>query len=58
MNSLKRTSTVSTTTDPETGEIIEAVDPKAGQNFRGSAVKTGAPLIRSMLENLNPERDD
>jgi hypothetical protein len=54
---LKRTSTVSTTTDPETGEIRD-VDPRAGGNLKlpkpGGA---GAPLIRSMLNSLNPEKD-
>jgi hypothetical protein len=54
---LKRTSTVSTTTDPETGEIIE-VDPKQGASIKPMQNKTGgAPLIRSMLSSLNPEKD-
>ncbi len=54
---LKRTSTVSTTTDPETGEIIE-VDPKQGASVKPLQNKAvGAPLIRSMLSNLNPEKD-
>jgi hypothetical protein len=56
-SNLKRTSVVSTTTDPETGEIRD-VDPRAGGNLKlpkpGGA---GAPLIRSMLNNLNPEKD-
>jgi len=54
---LKRTSTVSTTTDPETGEIME-VDPKQGASVKSLQPKTGgAPLIRSMLDKLNPEKD-
>ena len=53
---LKRTSTVSTTTDPETGEITE-VDPTKGSNLRINKPSTGAPLIRSMLQNINPEKD-
>lgn len=54
---LKRTSTVSTTTDPETGEIIE-VDPKQGASVKALQPKAGgAPLIRSMLDKLNPEKD-
>jgi len=54
---LKRTSTVSTTTDPETGEIRD-VDPKQGMNIKAPATKpNSAPLMRSMLNNLNPEKD-
>jgi KaiC/GvpD/RAD55 family RecA-like ATPase len=55
-SNLKRTSTVSTTTDPETGEIRD-VDPKQGLNIRSQKTTTNAPLIRSMLNNLNPEKD-
>ena len=56
-NNLKRTSTVSTTTDPETGEIME-VDPKQGSSFKPLQNKQGSSaLIRSMISNLNPERD-
>ena len=56
-SNLKRTSTVSTTTDPETGEIIE-VDPRSGGNLKlPKPSGAGAPLIRSMLNNLNPEKD-
>jgi KaiC/GvpD/RAD55 family RecA-like ATPase len=54
---LKRTSTVSTTTDPETGEIIE-VDPKQGMSIKSMNIKpNSAPLMRSMLNSLNPEKD-
>ena len=54
---LKRTSTVSTTTDPETGEIME-VDPKQGSSFKPMQSKpSGGALIRSMISNLNPEKD-
>jgi hypothetical protein len=56
---LKRTSSVSTTTDPETGEIIE-VDPKQGANLKVNKSATPAPLIRQWVNNmpnLNPEKD-
>ena len=55
-SNLKRTSTVSTTTDPETGEIRD-VDPKQGLNLKALKPTNNAPLIRSMLNNLNPEKD-
>lgn len=56
-SNLKRTSVVSTTTDPETGEIRD-VDPRAGGNLKlPKPTGGGAPLIRSMLNNLNPEKD-
>ena len=56
-SSLKRTSTVSTTTDPETGEIIE-VDPKQGSSIKSLPAKpSNGALIRTMISNLNPERD-
>jgi len=53
---LKRTSTVSTTTDPETGEIRD-VDPTQGINVKQIKAKSAAPAIRNMLNNLNPEKD-
>jgi KaiC/GvpD/RAD55 family RecA-like ATPase len=54
---LKRTSTVSTTTDPETGEIIN-IDPKQGASIKLTPAKpNNAPLMRSMLSSLNPEKD-
>jgi archaellum biogenesis ATPase FlaH len=53
---LKRTSTVSTTTDPETGEIQD-VDPTQGINVKQFKSKSTAPAIRNMLNNLNPEKD-
>jgi hypothetical protein len=53
---LKRTSTVSTTTDPETGEIIE-VDPTKGANVSKSKHSKGVADIRNILANLNSERD-
>ena len=53
---LKRTSTVSTTTDPETGEIRD-VDPTQGVNIKQFKSKSSAPAIRNMLSNLNPEKD-
>lgn len=53
---LKRTSTVSTTTDPETGEIIP-VDPSQGAAVKKIQAKSTAPMIRNLLNNLNPEKD-
>jgi archaellum biogenesis ATPase FlaH len=55
-SNLKRTSTVSTTTDPETGEIFD-VDPNKGSNLKINKPSTSAPLMRSMLNSLNPEKD-
>jgi len=53
---LKRTSTVSTTTDPETGEI-RPVDPNQGIGIKKIQAKAAAPMIRNLLNNLNPEKD-
>ena len=53
---LKRTSTVSTTTDPETGEIRD-VDPTQGVNIKQLKPKSSGPAIRTMLNNLHPEKD-
>jgi archaellum biogenesis ATPase FlaH len=53
---LKRTSTVTTTTDPETGEILE-VDPTKGANVTKSKHSKGVADIRNILANLNSERD-
>jgi hypothetical protein len=53
---LKRTSTVSTTTDPETGEIIP-VDPTKGMPVSKNKHAKGVSDIRSMLANLNAEKD-
>jgi archaellum biogenesis ATPase FlaH len=53
---LKRTSTVSTTTDPETGEIRD-VDPTQGASINRARHSKGVADIRSMLANLNPEKD-
>jgi archaellum biogenesis ATPase FlaH len=53
---LKRTSAVTTTTDPETGEIIE-VDPRQGANIPKVKADLGGAKIRAMLANLNSERD-
>ena len=55
-SNLKRTSTVSTTTDPETGEIVN-IDPKQGASLKIAKSTTNAPLIRNMLNSLNPEKD-
>ena len=53
---LKRTSTVTTTTDPETGEILE-VDPTKGANVTKSKHNKGVADIRNILAGLNSERD-
>ena len=53
---LKRTSTVSTTTDPETGEI-RPVDPTQGVPVSKNKHAKGVADIRSMLANLNSEKD-
>ena len=53
---LKRTSTVSTTTDPDTGEI-RPVDPNQGIGIKKIQAKAAAPMIRNLLNNLNPEKD-
>jgi hypothetical protein len=56
---LKRTSTVSTTTDPETGEIRD-IDPKMGTNLKINKQENNSPLIRKWVHempNLNPEKD-
>lgn len=55
-NSLKRTSTVSTTTDPETGEIRE-VDPTEGLSVRANKQPKMVSDIRNMLAQINAERD-
>jgi len=53
---LKRTSAVTTTTDPETGEILE-VDPRQGANIPKNKPELGGAKIRAMLANMNSERD-
>lgn len=53
---LKRTSTVSTATDPDTGEIV-AVDPTKGASVSKSKHAKGVADIRSMMASLNSERD-
>jgi hypothetical protein len=53
---LKRTSSVSTTTDPETGEITP-VDPTKGAPVSKNRHAKGVADIRSMLANLNSEKD-
>jgi archaellum biogenesis ATPase FlaH len=53
---LKRTSSVSTTTDPETGEITP-VDPTKGVPVSKNRHAKGVADIRSMLANLNSEKD-
>ena len=53
---LKRTSTVSTTTDPETGEIT-LIDPTQGASIVKSKHSKGVADIRNILAELNSERD-
>ena len=53
---LKRTSTVSTATDPESGEIT-AVDPTKGASVSKSKHAKGVADIRSMMASLNSEKD-
>jgi archaellum biogenesis ATPase FlaH len=57
ISGLKRTSVVSTSTDNEQTPFPRPT-PKEGFDLtKPKPVKTSAPAIRSMLENLNPERD-
>lgn len=53
---LKRTSSVSTTTDPETGEIT-SVDPNRGTSVGKNRHASGVADIRNMLANINAEKD-
>ena len=53
---LKRTSSVSTTTDPDTGEITP-IDPTKGSSVSKSNHSKGVADIRNILANLNSERD-
>jgi KaiC/GvpD/RAD55 family RecA-like ATPase len=53
---LKRTSTVSTTTDPETGEITP-IDPTVGSSIGKSKHNKGVADIRNILAGMNSERD-
>ena len=53
---LKRTSTVSTTTDPETGEITP-IDPTKGSSIGKSNHNKGVSDIRNILATMNSERD-
>ena len=56
MDSLKRTSVVSTSTAESGG--WERASPKEGFNLEKPKVKaTAGPMIRNMLDNLNPEKD-
>ena len=55
-NGLKRTSTVSTTTDPETGEITN-IDPTQGIGINKFNKGSKVGDIRTILAGLNSERD-
>ena len=56
MDSLKRTSVVSTSTAENSG--WERASPKEGFDLSKPRVKASTgPLIRNMLDNLNPEKD-
>jgi hypothetical protein len=54
---LKRTSVVSTTTDPETGEILP-VDPTKGSNVsKVKGVKAVSDIRSLIIANINSEKD-
>ena len=53
---LKRTSAVTTTTDPETEEILE-VNPRQGINVPKVKADVGGSKLRAMLATLNVEKD-
>jgi len=55
-SNLKRTSTVSTTTDPETGEIRD-VDPSQGVAAPKVRADVGGSKLKAMLAQINSERD-
>jgi archaellum biogenesis ATPase FlaH len=52
INNLKRTSVVTTASGG-----LDGVDPNAGSGFRKPIAKASAPMIRSMMTKLNPEKD-
>jgi len=52
VNNLKRTSVVTTASNES-----DDIDPNAGSGFRRPIAKASAPLIRSMMTKLNPEKD-
>jgi archaellum biogenesis ATPase FlaH len=52
INNLKRTSVVTTASNES-----DDIDPNAGSGFRKPVAKASAPLIRSMMTKLNPEKD-
>jgi archaellum biogenesis ATPase FlaH len=53
---LKKTSVVTTSTDPETGEITP-IDPRQGISVPKVKADLGGAKIRAMLANLNSEKD-
>jgi hypothetical protein len=53
---LKKTSVVTTSTDPETGEITP-IDPRQGISAPKVKADLGGAKIRAMLANLNSEKD-
>ena len=60
MQNFKRTSVVSTSTDDSEGDVKwDRPTPKEGWSLdkAGPAKYASAPLIRNMLNNLNPEKD-
>ena len=56
INSLKRTSSVISSADTSTGEI-RSPDPSQGKNIKPAKGSTSIPMIRSMLNSINPEKD-
>jgi hypothetical protein len=53
---LKRTSNTTTETVDADG-VVETRDPTQGINIAKPKPKAGAPLIRNMLNSINPEKD-
>jgi hypothetical protein len=56
MNSLKRTSVVSTAT-ADTGPLDVLKAPWATKESKVPKAQNAAPMIRNLLNNLNPEKD-
>jgi hypothetical protein len=56
MNSLKRTSVVSTATVDD-GPLDVTKAPWANKESKVPKAQNAAPMIRNLLNNLNPEKD-
>jgi KaiC/GvpD/RAD55 family RecA-like ATPase len=58
MNSLKRTSVVSTSTiDSKSSEKSQSWQKSSTQSVKPPKAQTNAPMIRNLLNQLNPEKD-